>query len=100
MHYYCDRFCKLMCDCRIANDHEGIISQFITSLLVSFQDKLLIVKAANPLYVLNTVTAVADLVISLDMNLKLISSISLNKSNNISQSVASNKVVTEFFCTY
>src|SRR5579871_3129813 len=58
------------------------------------------VKAANPLYVLNIVTAVADLVISLDANLKLMSSISLNKSNNISQSVASNKVVMEFFCTY
>src|SRR5579871_407636 len=97
---YCDRFCKLMRDCGIADDHEGIVSRFITSLSVLFQDKLLMVKAANPLYVLNTVTAVTDLVISLDANLKLMSSINSNKSNNVSQSVASNKVVTEFFCTY
>src|SRR5579871_4968169 len=84
MHYYCDRFCKLMRDCGITDDHEGIISRFITSLPVSFQDKLLMVKAANLLYALNTVTTVTDLVISLDVNLKLMSSISLNKNNNAS----------------
>src|SRR5579871_3648650 len=81
---YCDRFCKLMHDCGIADDHEGIVSRFITSLPVSFQDKLLMVKAANPLYALNMVTAVADLVISLDANLKLMSSINSNKNNNAS----------------
>ena len=46
---YCDRYCKLMWDCRIEDDHEGIVSKFIDSLPVIFQDKILMVKVANPL---------------------------------------------------
>src|SRR5579871_5534044 len=80
---YCDRFCKLVKDCRIPEDHKGLVSRFITSLPVSFQDKLLIVKTANLIYALNSISAVAEVVIQLDVNSKLISTTQVSKNNGV-----------------
>jgi Retrotransposon gag protein len=96
---YCDRFCKLVKDCRIPENHEGLVSRFITSLPVSFQDKLLMVKTANPMYALNSISEVADLVITLDANSKLISAANTNKPEVMVQPESS-KTVDTFYCIY
>jgi hypothetical protein len=95
---YCDRFCKLMRDCGINDDHDGIVSRFIHSLPVTFQEKIIMVKASNPLYALTTVTAVADLVISLDASLKLVSTVT--SSIKPSYNVIVNKPTNGFYCTH
>src|SRR5579871_6782937 len=96
---YCDRFCKLVKDCRILEDHEGLVSRFITSLPVSFQDKLLIVKTANPIYVLNSILAVAEVVIQLDANSKLISTTQVSKNDGAVQA-GSSKEIAMVYCVY
>ena len=96
---YCDRYCKLMRDCRIEDDHEGIVSKFINSLPVTFQDKILMVKVANPLQALTTVIAIANLVIALDVNLQLTLSTSMNRPVNNIQ-LTSTKSTEDFFYAY
>src|SRR3979411_1297589 len=96
---YYDQYCKLMQDCRMEDDYEGIISKFINSLPVTFQDKILMVKVANPLQALTTVTAVANLVIALDANLRLTLSTSMNRPVNNIQ-LTSTKSIEDFFCAY
>ena len=97
---YCDRFCKLMKDCGIPDDHDGIVSKFITSLPVSFQDKLLMVKTANPLQALTTVTAVAQLVITLDANNRLISTANLASRANVTTPAIPSDATESFYCIY
>src|SRR5579871_6796756 len=96
---YCDRFCKLVKDCRIPEDHKGLMSRFITSLLVSFQDKLLMVKTANLMYTLNSISVVAEVVIQLDVNSKLISTTQVSKNDKAVQA-GSSKEVAVVYCTY
>src|SRR5579871_2447780 len=96
---YCDRFCKLVKDCRILEDHESLVSRFITSLPVFFQDKLLIVKTANLMYALNSISVVAEVVIQLDANSKLISTTQVSKNDKAVQA-GSSKEVAVVYCTY
>src|SRR5579871_678819 len=94
---YYDRFCKLVKDCRIPEDYEGLVSRFITSLPVSFQDKLLMVKTANPMYVLNSISAVAEVVVQLDTNSRLISTTQVSKNNRAVQAESSKEVVIVYY---
>ena len=58
------------------------------------------VQAANPLYALTTVTAVANLVISLDANLKMLSSANAyNKADNNTPSTSAAKSKEEYYCS-
>jgi hypothetical protein len=97
---YCDRFCKLMKDCGIPDDHDGIVSKFISTLPVSFQDKLVIVKASNPLQGLASVTEVVELVVMLDANSKPISVANSASKANVTAQSTSGKTTESFFCAY
>ena len=96
---YYNRFCKLVKDYRIPEDYKGLISRFIISLPVSFQDKLLMVKTANPMYALNSISAVAEVVIQLDANNKLISITQVSKNDGAVQA-GSSKEVAIVYCAY
>ena len=97
---YCDQFSKLMRECGINDDHDGIVSKFIGSLPAIFQEKILMVKAANPMYALTTVTAVVDLVISLEASIKLIPTTSINNKPKNEDTIMSNRSMSRFYCTY
>ena len=76
------------------------MSKFIYTLPVTFQDKILIVRTANPMYALNTVMQVADLVIALDTNSKLTVSTEINNKGNVNskpQESRSNEAKS-YFC--
>src|SRR5579871_6576722 len=95
---YCDRFCKVIWDCGISDNYEGIVSRFIHSLPATFQEKIIIVKASNLLYALTIVSAVIDLVISLDASLKLVLMVTSSTKSNNDDVV--NKSTSRFYCTY